>query len=393
MYLYAGVLRLAAALGHAKARRAGELSAIGASRPFDGRPVWIHAASAGEGNQALPLAAALRETFGAPVVISFSSPSGYDFHKGDDRFDDVLMLPVDSGPAARRFVDALNPRLAVMVRNEMWLGYLQVLNRRGIPAVLVNAPDHVAHRPPVWMRPYLRRCLGLLAAVFPVNEGNARSFAAEKIRRPAGDTKWELTQPARQADARLDGFARGSVCVVAGSTWPREEGLLSEWFAAQPPGVRLIVAPHEAGPSAMKRLERLFPGAVRYSSFKVGEEAANVLLLDEYGLLRSAYRSGHVAVVGGGFGRGIHNILEPAAAGLPVMFGPRHRKFPEAGLLADLGAAFPVNDKREWTDTLNRLVADDELRTAVAKKLSQEFARRAGYSERLARAIGEAVSR
>lgn len=330
--------------------------------------VWIHAASVGEFEQARPLIEQLREE--QPhrrIVLTFFSPSGYEMRKDYDKVDAVLYLPFATRKNANLFLEALQPQMAIFVKYEFWPAYLKALKKRGIPTYSISAIFRPTQRFFHW---YGKASLGLLKCfthIFVQDEQSLQLLKTHGILDAsiAGDTRFDrvskiscLIAQKRDTDPRLrliHAFTEGCPrVIVAGSTWPQDEELLAQYME-QYPETKLILVPHEIDEKHLHYIFNLFLGRfVRYS--RTTETAmihANVMVMDRMGLLSSIYGFGHAAYIGGGFGVGIHNTIEAAVYGLPVLFGPNYHHFREAQGLIDAGAARSINNYSELEAALN----------------------------------------
>lgn len=330
--------------------------------------VWIHAASVGEFEQARPLIEQLREE--QPhrrIVLTFFSPSGYEMRKDYDKVDAVLYLPFATRKNANLFLEALQPQMAIFVKYEFWPAYLKALKKRGIPTYSISAIFRPTQRFFHW---YGKASLGLLKCfthIFVQDEQSLQLLKTHGIPDAsiAGDTRFDrvskiscLIAQKRDTDPRLrliHAFTEGCPrVIVAGSTWPKDEELLAQYME-QYPETKLILVPHEIDEKHLHYIFNLFLGRfVRYS--RTTETAmihANVMVMDRMGLLSSIYGFGHAAYIGGGFGVGIHNTIEAAVYGLPVLFGPNYHHFREAQGLIDAGAARSIKNYSELEAALN----------------------------------------
>ena len=374
MFFYFLIVRIAAFFGHTKARALvrGQRATldkehIAQMQSLQGC-VWIHAASVGEFEQARPLIEQLREE--QPhrrIVLTFFSPSGYEMRKDYDKVDAVLYLPFATRRNAKRFLEALQPQMAIFVKYEFWPAYLKALKKRGIPTYSISAIFRPTQRFFHW---YGKAALGLLKCfthTFVQDEQSLQLLTAHGIQDAsvAGDTRFDrvskiscLIAQKRDTDPRLrliHAFTEGCPrVIVAGSTWPQDEELLARYIE-QYPDTKLILVPHEIDEKHLHYIFNLFLGRfVRYSrTTETSMIHANVMVIDRMGLLSSIYGFGHAAYIGGGFGVGIHNTIEAAVYGLPVLFGPNYHHFREAQGLIDAGAARSINNYSELEAALN----------------------------------------
>ena len=350
------------------------------SRPRgEGPLIWMHCASLGEFEQGRPVLEALhREVENVQLVLTFFSPSGYEMRKDYPLADGVFYLPLDTPGNVRDFLDLLQPDAAVFVKYEFWYEILAGLRRRKVPTYLISAvfrPGQVFFRP--WGRLF-RRMLSFFTGIFVQDEDSRQLLASIGIERVsvAGDTRIDRVLAIAEETGEwpeLEQFGKGSQVLVAGSTWGPEEQILTAWLAhPSSKGWKCIVAPHEIREEHLQRLEAQWgPEALRFTRLSgdlPGE--VRILILDTIGMLARAYHYGDAAFIGGGFGKGIHNILEPMAHGLPVLFGPKHRKFREAGLLIEAGAAWAVQNEAEFFTRMESLSNTDARKTASEKGLA-----------------------
>ena len=335
-------------------------------KPTD-RPVWIHAASLGEFEQGRPLIERIKREYpGRKIVLTFFSPSGYEVRKNYPIVDAVCYLPFDTPSRVRRFLDILNPSVAVFVKYEFWGNYLTQLAKCHIPTYIISAifrPDQVFFKP--WGGTF-RRMLGCFDTLY-LQDDNSRQLLEEigvTNTRVVGDTRFDRVTDIMNTTTPMhdiESFATsGSLCVIAGSSWPLDEDVYMPWFNRHPE-VKLIIAPHEFDDERIKNLkQRCENGATSYSTFN-GDNTPQVLIVDCFGKLAAMYRYCDVAIVGGGFGVGIHNINEAAVYNLPVIFGPKYSKFKEAVDLVSLGGAFSINNRDEFDRVMDRML-DESIR-------------------------------
>ena len=404
VHAYRAVTRLAG-LGLAKARARSE----GAARALDGLAptppgqdcYWMHCASVGEFEQGRPVWDAIRAARpGARFVVSFFSPSGYEHFAHGPDVGEVAYLPWDTGDAARRWVARLSPKLAVFVKYEYWYGYFAALRGADVPTVMISAvlrPDQYFFRGgrdgalAIW-----REAVQGLDRVFAQDEQTAdllRERGGVTRVHVTGDTRLDralaLRGQALEAPALVAWAKEQEQILVAGSTWPAGEELLA-YALAQRPNLGVIVAPHLVGEADVKAcLRRFEPYApLRLSRLRdpgAGERLRyrpRVVVVDGIGLLSRLYRLGDMAYVGGGFGAGIHNTVEPAVYGLPVAFGPRHERFVEARQLLDAGIASAVSDRADVLAFVDRY-SEPAVRAEVLAEAEAYFARHAGATDEI----------
>jgi len=332
------------------------------------RVIWFHCASLGEFEQGRPIMEEARARFPAcRILLTFFSPSGYEKRKDYQGADLVMYLPLDTGRNANRMAGSLTLEMAIFIKYEFWFHYLHRLKKQAVPLYLASGnfrPDQLFFK---WYGRWYRKFLDCFTHIFVQQESSKRLLEDAGLRSVsvAGDTRFDrvsrvvettFTQPA------LEAFANGSKVIIAGSIWEQDEPLLAYAFRELPEEFRWIIAPHELTEGHISRIQRSFPPSVRYT--EIGDrvpEGTRAVVIDTIGQLSYLYRYGTLAYIGGGFGKGIHNILEAAAYGLPVIFGPRYKKFVEAVDLVRLGAAFPVYHKEALLSTIRQQMENPEL--------------------------------
>lgn len=331
--------------------------------------IWFHAASLGEFEQGRPLMEAIRRDYPEyKILLTFFSPSGYEVRKNYQGADIITYLPIDTISNARRFLRLVRPVMAFFVKYEFWYNYLHILRHREVPVYSVSS----IFRPgQIFFRPYGRqygRVLRCFTRFFVQNEESRRLLYSIGIKQVdvVGDTRFDRVLQVKQERKRLpliEQFVGTSHRVfVAGSSWLPDEELFLRYFSSHPEW-KLIIAPHVIEEEHLAQIRQLLQGkkVVRYTqSDQVAVADADVLLIDCFGLLSSVYHYGQVAYVGGGFGVGIHNVLEAAVWGMPVIFGPNNKHFQEAqGLIAAQGG-FEVSDDAGFAQLMNRFAEDED---------------------------------
>jgi 3-deoxy-D-manno-octulosonic-acid transferase len=325
--------------------------------------VWIHCASAGEFEQALPLVNRFRkEDPAAKIAVSFFSASGYDMYNASGLADIFFYFPLDTKRNAIELIEILKPTMAIFIRNEIWWNTLQVLHRKKIRAYLVNAPVHRKRN--FFYQKYLDRTYPLFTRIFYTSE--------------TGNTKLERVIQNREDqfhDAVLSNFCERSVSIFLGSSWKEEEEMLAQFYKknkSKYPNLKIVIAPHEFEDGKKEELENLF--GERIISYTENLDDSCILFLNKKGILKYAYRYADIAVLGGGFGKSVHNVAEAAVYGITVLFGPNYDKFEEIKELANEHLSFPVHNTLEFEKTLTKFLNDESLRIALKKKLEDYFA-------------------
>lgn len=334
-----------------------------------GKPVfWFHAASLGEFEQGRPLIEAVKKHKpGCSIILTFYSPSGFEIRKNYQEADLVCYLPLDTAYNARRFIALVKPDAVFFIKYEYWYFYLKRLHGSGIPIYLVSGifrQNHIFFR---WYGQWFRNKLRYFEHFFVQDQPSLALLNASGFRNAtvSGDTRFDrvvsLSATARNIDL-ADGFVHGSLCLVAGSTWPADEMILVKFINETDQPIKLILAPHEIGKDHIRKLVMMISRPVVLFSEASQDDIAEkqILIIDNIGMLSSLYRYGQLAYVGGGFGKGIHNILEAAAYGVPVVFGPNYSKFHEAKELIACSGAFTIHDYPEFRDKLHYLLQDPQ---------------------------------
>ena len=327
--------------------------------------VWFHAASLGEFEQGRPLMEQLRQDHPEyKILLTFFSPSGYEVRKNYEGADIITYLPLDTITNARRFLRTVRPVMAFFIKYEFWYNYLHILKHRHIPVYGVSSifrPDQVFFK---WYGRQYGRVLNCFTHFFVQNTISKELLAKIGITNVTivGDTRFDRVLQIKEAARQLpvvEAFKQDYKVFVAGSSWPPDEEIFIRYFNEHKDW-KLIIAPHVIGEDHLEQIEKLLAGRkiVRYKDAKEDDvKAADVLIINCYGLLSSIYHYGDVAYVGGGFGVGIHNLLEAAVWDVPVFFGPNNQKFQEAQGLKKNGG-FEIHDYEEFECQMSRLASD-----------------------------------
>ena len=336
--------------------------------------VWFHCSSVGEFEQARPLIEWYKENRKEyRILLTFFSPSGYEMRKNYPLADWIFYLPVDTALNARRFLDAVKPEKAVFIKYEFWYNYLNQLKKMGVKTYIVSA---IFREDQVFFKSWgglFRKMLASFTALFVQDELSGRLLEGIGIKENVticGDTRFDrvnqITASSREFPA-ISKFSKDSFTVLAGSTWPPCEEILAA-TVKNFSKVKLVIAPHEIHKEHIAKILETFKGykLLKFSDVKDDSdprlESSNVLLIDCMGILSSIYRYGDFAYIGGGFGVGIHNILEAATYGIPVAFGPKYQKFKEARDLVALQGATPVRGQEEFYALLDKMVKNRPVR-------------------------------
>lgn len=356
------------------------------------RYIWFHAASLGEFEQGRPLMEYLRKTHPEyKILLTFFSPSGYEVRKNYEGADIICYLPLDTIRNARRFLRAIKPVMAFFIKYEFWYNYLHILQHRGIPTYSVSSifrPDQIFFQ---WYGKGYGRVLKCFTHFFVQNIESKNLLAKLDIHdvEVVGDTRFDRVLQIKEASKQLpivEKFTENTSKVfIAGSSWLPDEEVFLKYFNLHKDW-KLIVAPHVIGEDHLAQIFDLLKGrrVVRYTeATEENVKEAEVLIIDCFGLLSSIYHYGTISYVGGGFGVGIHNVLEAAVWDIPVIFGPNNKRFQEAQGLIMAGGGFEINDYQSFRDLMMRFETD-EMFLQTSKKHAGEFVKgRAGATEKI----------
>lgn len=356
------------------------------------RYIWFHAASLGEFEQGRPLMEHLRKTHPEyKILLTFFSPSGYEVRKNYEGADIICYLPLDTIRNARRFLRAIKPVMAFFIKYEFWYNYLHILQHRGVPTYSVSSifrPDQIFFQ---WYGKGYGRVLKCFTHFFVQNIESKNLLAKLDIHdvEVVGDTRFDRVLQIKEASKQLpivEKFTENTSKVfIAGSSWLPDEEVFLKYFNLHKDW-KLIVAPHVIGEDHLAQIFELLKGrrVVRYTeATEENVKDAEVLIIDCFGLLSSIYHYGTISYVGGGFGVGIHNVLEAAVWDIPVIFGPNNKRFQEAQGLIMAGGGFEINDYQSFRDLMMRFETD-EIFLQTSKKHAGEFVKgRAGATEKI----------
>lgn len=377
------VLVLVASISNSKAKkwiqgRRGLLSKMAKDISSEDEIVWFHCASLGEFEQGRPVIEAMKQQDPSiKVLLTFFSPSGYEVRKNYEGADYIYYLPLDTYFNAVKFVRIAHPKVAIFVKYEFWFHYIQALKKQEVPTYVISAifrPDQVFFK---WYGGLFRLMLRSYRHLFVQNQQSEDLLKTIGISNVTicGDTRFDrVAQIAKNAKQLplVEALVGQQPCIIAGSTWPEDETLLASYIK-QHPELRMVVAPHEIGEGHVQEIMGKLSGVrvARYTQTNIEEATkAQVLVVDTIGILSSIYRYGQVAYIGGGFGVGIHNTLEAATWGMPVVFGPNYHKFQEAKDLISAGASFSISNETELSKVFDNLLGDSNAleRAAGAAK-------------------------
>lgn len=339
--------------------------------------IWFHAASLGEFEQGRPIMEAIRKKHAEyKILLTFFSPSGYDVRKDYKGADIVCYLPFDKKRNVKRFLKLVQPRMVVFIKYEFWYNFVNQLRKKDIPVYMVSAIFRPTQMFFKWYGKPMRRILNCYKCICVQDENSKKILEGIHVTnvKVCGDTRFDRVIDIKKQAKQLplaEAFAAKAATenekiMVAGSTWPKDEDLLFQYFNITA-DLKLIIAPHEIDEAHLKYIEStLRRPYIRYSQ-AIQENVCDYdcLIIDSFGLLSSLYRYGQIAYVGGGFGVGIHNILEAAVYSIPVVFGTNFKKFREAQQLIECGGAYSVSDYQSLRSLLDEFIQyQDTLKVA-----------------------------
>ncbi len=367
--------------------------------------IWVHCASLGEYEQGRPVIQEIKKRFpGFIVLLTFFSPSGFNNKSANSDADMVFYLPIDTKRNARRFIKIVSPAIAIFVKYEFWFNYLNELHTNKIPAYTISAIFRPEQHFFKWYGGWFRTHLRNLKQVFVQDEESSELLRMIDVNNVTvcGDTRFDRVSSIIQQITPIDeleNFSQGSKIMVAGSTWPADEVLLQK-LVESTPNLKLIIAPHEVNTHHLNELTGKFPG--NYCLFSevfsanpdqkpqgTGENMKTarriidkqVVIIDSIGILSRIYNYGDIAFIGGGFGQGIHNTLEAAVYGMPVIFGPNYLKFKEARELIAENAAVSVSSAEELINVVTSFIDSPHKLEAYSIAASEYVKNRTGATQ------------
>ncbi len=342
--------------------------------------VWIHSASMGEFEQARPIIEAIREQQpDRRIVLTFYSPSGYEVRKNYQLADVVCYLPSDTPWNACHFIKAINPDLAIFIKYEYWHFFLNALRSKKIRTLGASMILDKAQPFFKWYGAWFRDMLHCFEHLYIQDKNSAQLLESIGVKHYtiAGDTRFDRVKAISESSKSfplIEEFVKNAPLVfVAGSTWPPDEDLIVPFINNPDNNIKLIIASHEIDNARVQSLKSRFTvNTFLYTEPIENPSDAKVLIINTMGMLSAIYKYGQIAYVGGGFGKGIHNTLEPATYGIPVLFGPKHTRFKEALDLIACGGGFAVTDNQSFTSILTTLINDKE-KLSAAGHASDEY--------------------
>ena len=353
--------------------------------------IWFHCASLGEFEQGRPIIEKIKDKHPHyKILITFFSPSGFEIRKNYALADYVFYLPVDTASNAKKFIEIVQPQMAFFIKYEFWYHYLNTLNTKQIPTYLISA---LFRKNQIFFKPYggfYRKILKYYDYIFVQNDDSMELLIKLGLKNicVSGDTRYDrVSEIAAQAKSLelIEIFKGKNNLIVVGSSWQAEEQLIASYIKQKGLTHKFIFAPHNISENHLLQLERLFSKykCIRYSKTdKENIAEFDILIIDNIGLLSSLYKYADIAIIGGAFGSGLHNILEAVVYGCPVVFGPKYYRFPEAVDLLNVGGACSVRNTKELINKLNFLSSPDNKE--ILYKTCKDFvSSRKGATEKI----------
>jgi 3-deoxy-D-manno-octulosonic-acid transferase len=358
------------------------------------RKVWIHCSSLGEFEQGRPIIEEIKKQHPEfKIVLTFFSPSGFEIRKNYSEADCVEYLPADFPANARKFIKIVRPEFVIFVKYEFWNNYITELSNKNISLYLVSGIFRPGQHFFRWYGGFFRDILRKFEKIFVQDQQSLDLLAGIGLHNivRAGDTRFDrvvrISGTARDIP-QIEQFRNGEKLLLAGSSWKKDEEIIAKYINMYPARMKWVFAPHEIDKPNIDRLEKLLNvKTVRFSLFNTGALDARVLIIDNIGMLSSAYKYAYIAAIGGGFGKGIHNILEPACWKIPVIFGPNYKKFREAVDLINEKGAISFDSYENFSEILNKLISEEVFYLKAGDTAGQYIVKNTGATERILKEI------
>jgi 3-deoxy-D-manno-octulosonic-acid transferase len=396
IYLYSALLFVLASLGHQKAKlwvngRKNWHNRLQEKFKDVTSCVWFHCASLGEYELSIPLIESLKRQYpDKKILVTFFSPSGYEVKKNDPLAFHMDYLPIDSSKNARLFIDTVKPETVLFAKYDFWYHYLNVLQSKKIPTYVFSSTFRSSQ---VFFKSYggwYKQMLLQFTQLFVTNDASKQLLHQAGIMnvQVTGDNRYDRvfsTAKQNKAFPLIEKFKAHSQLLIAGSSWPEDELVLTSLIHSDIHSLKYVIAPHEIGSDHLQQLEqKLTVKSIRYSQLdeQTKLDDIRVVIIDNIGMLSSLYKYGNIAYVGGAFKQGLHNILEPLSFGLPVVFGPQYKKFPEALDFIACGGAFSIADASSLQSVVNQLL-NVEKQEQIKKINALEIAKHVGATEKI----------
>ena len=340
---------------------------------------WIHCASAGEFEQAIPIINNLRCTmYDVRIAVSFFSSSGFEMYKDSDLADLFFYFPLDTKKNAEKLVEILKPSFAIFIRNEIWLNVLTSLNKKNISTFLVNA--NLQQKRNYFYQQFLNKTYPFFTKIF-----DTKTFGNTKLERVVENRNTVFN------DAILEDFCKDSFVIILGSSWHEEERFIIDFYKKNKeknPNLKIVIAPHDNLSLNSFELKKSYGN---WLSFYRNYTNGNILVLDKKGILKYAYRHADIAFIGGGFDKGVHNVSEAAVYGIPTIFGSNYHKFEEINELVNLDVAFPIKNYIELEQKLLELMNNSNKRNIIKNELTTYFSSHEQVAKTIVTEIDKAI--
>lgn len=353
--------------------------------------IWIHAASLGEYEQGLPVMEKLKLLYpNHKFLLTFFSPSGYEVKKNSKVADVICYLPLDTKKNVHKFLEAAHPNLAIFIKYEIWPNYLAALNSVNTPTFLISALFKNNQNFFKWYGSFMRKALTNFSHFFVQNEKSKELLNSIDFKNVtvAGDTRFDRVTEILDRNNSLEfmaHFKQNQFCFVLGSTWPEDEKLIVEYINNSSLPIKFVIAPHTIKNKHVEEIiEAIKKPVARFSELEnIAIEDYEVLIIDTIGILTKIYSYADLAYVGGGFVTGLHNTLEPAVFGIPVIIGPNFNGFAEAEELVQLGGVNSIKDLSQFNSLVNTYSENNEYRLKIGQINANYIQEKAGATKRI----------
>ncbi len=353
--------------------------------------IWIHAASLGEYEQGLPVMEKLKLLYpNHKFLLTFFSPSGYEVKKNSKVADVICYLPLDTKKNVHKFLEAAHPDLAIFIKYEIWPNYLAALNSVNTPTFLISALFKNNQNFFKWYGSFMRKALTNFSHFFVQNEKSKELLNSIDFKNVtvAGDTRFDRVTEILDRNNSLEfmvHFKQNQFCFVLGSTWPEDEKLIVEYINNTSLPIKFVIAPHTIKNKHIEEIiEAIKKPVARFSELEnIAIEDYEVLIIDTIGILTKIYSYADLAYVGGGFVTGLHNTLEPAIFGIPVIIGPNFNGFAEAEELVQLGGVNSIKDSSQFNNLVNTYSKNNEYRLKIGQINANYIQEKAGATKRI----------
>ncbi|OOV20074.1 3-deoxy-D-manno-octulosonic acid transferase [Flavobacterium sp. LM4] len=362
------------------------------------KTIWFHSASLGEYEQGLPVIEKIKERYPThKIIVTFFSPSGYEVRKNNNVADITIYLPLDTKSNAKQFLKLTHPELVFFIKYEFWLNYLKELEKLKTPTYLISGIFRDNQMFFKWYGGFYRKALKTFTYFFVQNENSKQKIESIGFQNVivAGDTRFDRVNAILERDNSLEfieTFKNNQPTIVIGSSWPKDEVLLAEYINEAPENVKFIIAPHNIKTEQIENLKNAITKKTVLFSEKENKILTDytVFIINTVGLLTKIYSYGTIAYVGGGFGNpGIHNILEPATFGIPIVIGPNYSKFAEAIELVKLGGCTTISNTENLKHAFNQLLSDNNFLEEKGKICQSYIQNNKGATNTIIKAISQ----